>query len=246
MPVSYESFALAALVVACGYFIFGLSGFGAAIITVPVLSHLWPVQFVLPMLSLLDLAASLSVGVRGSRQAVRSELKRMIPLALAGAAVGVTLLVSLPREAALASLGAFVTIYGVYSLLERGALRTVNRGWAYPSGFIGGMTGALFGIGGPPYVIYLSRRIEDKTALRATVATMISVSVSTRLVLFVFAGLLPWEKIITAVALLPFAAAGVWVGGRLHARISREWFGRAIGVLLLVTGASLLLRAMLS
>ena len=244
MPVGYESLALAALVVACGYFVFGLSGFGAAIITVPVLSHLWPVQFVLPMLSLLDLVAGISVGVRGIRQAERGELKRMIPFALAGAALGVTLLVNLPRDAALASLGTFATLYGVYALMERGALRRAGRGWAYPAGFAGGACGALFGIGGPPYVIYLSRRIEDKGALRATVASMISVSVTTRLVLFLLVGLLPWEKILTALALLPFAAAGLWAGSHAHVHVSRERLGRIIGVLLVATGISLLARAL--
>jgi uncharacterized membrane protein YfcA len=244
LPVSYESFAVAALVVACGYFVFGISGFGAAIITVPVLSHLWPVQFVLPMLSLLDLAASVSLGVRGSREAVRGELTRMIPFALAGAALGVTLLVNLPRAAALASLGTFATLYGVYALLARGASRPVGRGWAYPAGFAGGACGALFGIGGPPYVAYLSRRIQDKGALRATVATMIAVSVSTRLVLFALVGLLPWEKIVTALALLPFAAAGLWAGGHAHGRISREQLGRAISLMLIATGISLLARAL--
>jgi uncharacterized membrane protein YfcA len=243
LPVGIESLAVAAAVVACGYFVFGLSGFGAALITVPVISHLWPVQFVLPVLALLDLSASMFLGIRHHRQAERGELTRMIPLAFLGAVLGVTLLVNLPRNAGLAGIGAFAVLYGVYALTERGVPRKVSRNWAYLAGIVGGTSGALFGIGAPPYAIYLSRRIDDKSVLRATIATMVIFSVASRLVVFALAGLVMWNELKVALVLLPFAFAGLWAGGRVHLRVSREQLGRCISLLLIATGISLLLRA---
>ncbi len=243
MPVDTPSLAVAALVVCCGYFVFGLSGFGAALLTVPVVSHLWPVQFVLPVLALLDFAAGMFLGVRHNKQAERGELTRMIPLAFLGAALGATLLVNLPRDAALAGVGGAALLYGVYSLTQRGVPRKVSRNWAYVSGIVGGTTGALFGIGGPPYVIYLSRRIEDKNVLRATVATMVIFSVGSRLVVFALAGLVMMNVLKVALVLIPFAFVGLWAGGRAHGRVSREWFGRIISAILIATGISLLVRA---
>jgi uncharacterized protein len=243
LPVSPESLAVAAAVVACGYFVFGLSGFGAALVTVPVVSHLWPVQFVLPVLALLDFTASMFLGVRHHRQAERKELTRMIPMAFLGAALGATLLVNIPRGGALAGIGAFAILYGVYALAERGPLRKVSRNWAWVAGIVGGTSGALFGIGGPPYAIYLSRRIEDKSVLRATVATMVIFSVGSRLVAFALAGLVMWNELKTALVLLPFVFAGLWAGGRAHLRISREQLGRIVALILIATGISLLVRA---
>jgi uncharacterized membrane protein YfcA len=243
VPVSIESLAIAAAIVACGYFVFGLSGFGAALVTVPVVSHLWPVQFVLPVLALLDFTASMFLGVRHHRQAERRELTRMIPMAFLGAALGATLLVSLPRGGALAGIGAFAMLYGIYALTERGTPLKVSRNWAYLAGIVGGTSGALFGIGGPPYAIYLSRRIEDKSVLRATVATMVIFSVGSRLIAYALAGLVMWDELKVALALLPFVFAGLWAGGRVHLRISREQLARVISVLLIATGISLLVRA---
>jgi uncharacterized protein len=243
LPVSWESLAVAAAVVACGYFVFGLSGFGAALVTVPVVSHLWPVQFVLPVLALLDFTASTVLGVRHHRQAERGELTRMIPMAILGAALGATLLVNLPRGAGLAGIGAFAVLYGAYALLERGTPGKISRRWGYVAGIIGGTSGALFGIGGPPYAIYLSRRIEDKNVLRATVATMVIFSVGSRLVMFAIAGLVLWDELKTALVLLPFVFAGLWAGGRAHLRVSRQALGRFIAVILIATGVSLLVRA---
>lgn len=242
MPVSWESLAVAAAIVSCGYFVFGLSGFGAALVTVPVVSHLWPVQFVLPVLALLDFTASTVLGVRHHRQAERGELTRMIPMAILGAAVGATLLVNLPRGAGLAGIGAFAVLYGAYALVERGAPGKISRNWAYLAGIFGGTSGALFGIGGPPYAIYLSRRIEDKNVLRATVATMVIFSVGSRLVMFAIAGLVAWNELKTALVLLPSVFVGLWAGGHAHLRISRRALGRFIAVLLIATGVSLLVR----
>jgi uncharacterized protein len=243
MPVSLESLALAAAMITLGYVVFGLSGFGSALITVPVLSHLWPMTFVLPVLATLDVVAALFLGVGQRRHAARAELVRMIPLAFIGALIGVTLLVNLPRDAALVGLGAFVMLYGAYALIERLPSTPVNGRWAYLAGVTGGASGAVFGIGGPAYVIYLSRRLRDKSALRATLATLVIFSVGSRLLLFALAGLVLWDELKVALVLLPFMFVGLWVGGHVHLRISRARFARFISLLLIAMGASLLMHA---
>ena len=45
--------------------------------------------------------------------------------------------------------------------------------------------------------------------------------------------------------LLPFALGGLYVGNRLQGRISREQLGRFISVLVLLIGASVILKAVL-
>jgi uncharacterized membrane protein YfcA len=240
-----EFFWLAAFTVLTGYIVFGLIGSGAGYIVIPVVSHVWAPTFLLPVASALDLSAALAISRTDTKNVVRAELYRMIPMAFLGAVAGVTLLVSLPKAAVLAVLGCAAIFFGVWSVIDPVPKVGARQGWAYVSGFIGGACGALFGIGAPPYQIYLSRRLEDKSQLRATVATMVFFSVGSRLFLFALAGLFLSKEFFTFLLLLPFAAVGLLIGTRAHLSITRAQLGRAIGAVLLLAGGSLLWRILL-
>ena len=60
----------------------------------------------------------------------------------------------------------------------------------------------------------------------------------------VVAGLLAPAVLFTALTLLPVVFAGLWVGGRMHARVTREQIIRGVCILLVASGASLLVRAL--
>lgn len=235
--------AAAFAVIAAGYVVFGLTGFGASLITIPVLSHLYPVPFVLALAGVLDLGSALLIGLRRRREAAIAEIKWLVPFSIVGAVLGVTLLVSLPREATLIGLGCFIGGYGLYGLLERGRRRLVGQAWAPIAGTLGGATGTLFGMGGPPYLIYLTRRIDDKTRLRATMSVMVSFSLVTRLIVFGAVGLLLQPQLFGALLwFIPATALGLWIGSRLHVGISNEAMLRVLYLLLLGCGISLVLR----
>ena len=103
---------------------------------------------------------------------------------------------------------------------------------------------ALFGTGGPIYIVFLSARIDDKSALRATSAIVVAVSVWVRLGLFIATGLLLNTALVTlALALLPVMALGLWLGNRLHHALSRGGVLRLIAGLLLGNGIALIVRA---
>jgi uncharacterized membrane protein YfcA len=245
LPFGYLTFAFLAATVVAGYFIFAVTGFGAALITVPVLSHLLPLPFVLPLAVLLDVGSALVMGVRFHRNADWRELRWMVPASLVGAIVGVTLLVNLPRRIAIFGLGATVIGYAVYSFRHGGLSRRLSAIWAPVSGFTGGAMGTLFGVGAPPYVMYLAGRIADKSSVRATLSTMVLFSTAIRLSVFTFAGLVLADRLAAFVLLFPFALAGLWLGHRLHLNLSRERLLAAINIVLIASGASLIIRELL-
>ncbi len=247
MPFDWVTYAACAVIVFGAYVIFGISAFGAAMFTVPSLSYFFPLEFVLPLCVLLDVAASLALGSRFSRDADVGELKWMAPFSLAGAVAGVTALVTLPQQATIAAFGLFLCSYGLYSLYAGVPQFGIARHpWAVISGFCGGASGTLFGVGAPPYAIYLSRRLPDKTVLRATLSNMVLLSTSIRALVFFAGGLMIADRVIGAVLLLPFALGGIWAGHHIQLSASRETLLKVLSVLLLMIGGSLILRVIRS
>lgn len=244
IPFDLHSFIITALVVGAAYVVFGISAFGAALFTVPALSFLYPLDFVLPLCVLLDVAASVAMGARFSRESDKQELLWMAPASLVGAVLGVTLLVSLPRQATLVALGAFLLAYGIYMMRQGPVTTQTSRRWAPVAGFAGGAMGTLFGVGAPPYAIYLSRRLAGKEELRATLSNMVLLSTTIRALVFTVGGLMLADRLIAFAMLLPFALAGLWCGNRIHGRISRDQVARVISVVLMLIGGSLVVRAL--
>jgi hypothetical protein len=234
---------IAPLVILFAYFMFGIGGFGSAVIIVPLLAHWLPLAFLVPLVVVLDLVASVMVG-KASRQSVSvEELKRLLPYFIVGIILGVTLLMALPRQPALIALGAFCLIVGAQNIFSPGFSGAISKLWAIPAGLVGGVLGALFGTGGPVYVVYLSKRLHDKTQVRATVSTIISISTILRTISYAISGLLLSVKLLTAAAcLLPLMFIGIKAGSRVHLSLTDVQMRRAVGVLLLISGTSLLVR----
>lgn len=228
-----------------GALVFGITGFGAALVTIPLATHVVPLQFALALYVLSDLACAAAVGFEKPKHAVRAEWTRLVPMILVGTVVGATLLVNLPRQAATVALGMFVVLYSLWSL-RRNAFqgKPVSSGWAWLAGFAGGITSTVFGAGGPPYVIYLSRRGLTREQLRATLGFATLTSISLRAVAFLLTGmLLDWKVWTAAAAAVPAALAGIALARRIYARVPREMLMRLIMLMLLASGISLLVRA---
>ncbi|MEO5843618.1 MAG: sulfite exporter TauE/SafE family protein [Caldimonas sp.] len=234
----------AALAVTLAYIVFGLTGFGAAIVGVPLLAHVVPIRFAVPMMLVFDLCAGLLLGLKSRRDVDRGELLRLAPFVAIGMMLGVTVLVRAPERWLLGVLGAFVFLYACWSLFGRAAPRPISARWAVPAGMAGGVFTALYGSGGPIYTLYLARRLRDAIRLRASIAVLIFFTAWARLALFSATGLMGQPSLLgLAFFLLPCAVAGYFIGSHLHRRLAPQHAARAIWILLLASGASLVWRA---
>ncbi|HYL91003.1 MAG TPA: sulfite exporter TauE/SafE family protein [Burkholderiales bacterium] len=228
-----------------GALVVGITGFGSALVTIPLATHFVPLQFALPLFALVDLSTAYSVGLENPRNADRSEWRRLMPMILLGTALGVTLLVSLPRALGMLLLGVFVLSYSAYGLVRHGPARVIHPAWGWVAGLCGGITSALFGAGGPPYAIYLSQRGLTKEQFRATMGFATMTSISLRVVAFFITGLLLNRTVwLTALAAVPAALLGIWVARHFYLRISRETLMRVVALILLASGSSLVFRVL--
>jgi uncharacterized membrane protein YfcA len=159
--------------------------------------------------------------------------------------LGIFLLIKAPSEPLLLILGIFAAINGVRVLVQRNveSRDPINRWWAVPFGFFGGVFTALFATGGPVYVSYLGLRINNPKVLRATMAFAIFMLTFLRLTLMLVTGLiLSWEVIGLAVCLMPVTFLGIWTGSHVHTKLSNTSMRIAYGSILVFAGSMLLFR----
>jgi len=238
---------LAPALIIVAYTVFGLSGFGATVIAVPILAHFLPIAYLVPLMAVLDLASSAFLGVKARGQISKAEMMRLLPFMMLGFAAGATLLAGIPDRYLRAALGVFALAIGLHGILNPVLRERISVWWCVPAGIVGGAVATVFGAGGPIYATYMSGRLGDKGELRATIATLVSISAFSRAIIYAITGLLLNLAVLAGATLLaPFVWIGLKLGQRIHVGLTQEQLRRVLGALIVLTGASLLARAFLA
>jgi uncharacterized membrane protein YfcA len=239
--LSIETAVYSGLVVLLAYWVRGMAGFGSGLIAVPLLTLMWPVTLVVPIVVALDYLGSALQGMGNADRVAWREQGALIPLMIVGVAFGIWALATVPTTVLARVLGGFVIAYAIYQMLPLPELRA-SRAAATYCGFLGGLVGTLFGTGGPFYVIYLNLRGLDRIVFRATFAMNFLIDGGVRLAAFVGAGLYSRQTLGYLLAAVPVAGAGLFVGGRIQTGFSPRAFQIVIRLLLLTSGVALLLK----
>jgi uncharacterized membrane protein YfcA len=174
---------------------------------------------------------------------------RSLPVFVAGGVLGVPagvyLLLHLHSGAYKEVIGPLLMGYGAYLLL-RCPTRTLQTGPLSDAcaGFLGGITGGLAGFPGAFVTIWCGMKGWDRTRQRAVYQPFI---LSMQPITLIAINLMrPWSLGTAQLdwriaAFVPAALLGAWFGLRIFAKLSDTQFQIAVSVLLVVSGAGLLL-----
>lgn len=224
------------------YTIKGLSGFGSGLIAIPLLAFMFPLSFIVPVLGLVSYSGTVILSFHLRKQVAWRDVLPLIPFSLLGIAAAIWLLVNVEANSLVMALGIFVLSYSIYSLSSI-SVHAGGRKWALLAGLGGGMVGALFGTGGPFYVVYLKMRQLNKNQFRATIASIFLVDGGARMTGYALNGLFTEQVLWLVLTLLPVLFAGMYVGHHLHIKIDQKRFNQVISVLLMLSGVVLIIKS---
>ena len=223
------AFALAAALGSA--FVRGLTGFGMAILLVPVLAlALPPVEAVV-----LTNALSLMIGATEIRTLVRDAERTAWVI---GAAVVVTTPLGLYALSltgkdvarlviALIALSAFVAI-----LLPRRGEGVPGKLATGSIGVLSGLMTGYAGMPGPPVVPYYAGRTLPRPTIKASMQLIFTIAASAGLASATWLGILRWELLAFALAMLPMIIAGNRLGARVSGRVSDPVWRGFVGLVL--------------
>ncbi len=224
------------------YVLRGITGFGSGLIAIPLLALMLPISVVVPMVSILDYTASLTHGMKHRSNIQWRQILPLLPFTLSGILLALYLFNTLDARLLKQFLGAFLIIYALYSLYT--VKLPVHRSllWAVPGGMFGGLISTLFGTGGPFYVIYFQLHGLGKAAFRATIATILLLDGTTRIIAYYINDFYTRDTLILIAAGFPVMAVSLYAGGHIHTSISHQAIQKGIGILLLISGGALLFK----
>jgi hypothetical protein len=192
----------------------GFSGFGAALIFVPVASALSSPLIAAPLLLLIDGVTALGLVPRAWRRADRREVGIMALGALAGVPLGTWLLTRSDP----------VALRWAISVLTLALLALLISGWRYrgrPAAPLTASVGALAGlfsgaaqVGGPPVVAYWLGGALPADAVRANLVIYFLASTVLTTAAYLAGGLLTTSLLAVALFVGPLYGAGLFLGSR--------------------------------
>lgn len=204
----------------------GFSGFGAALIFVPLASALLGPQVAVPLLLLTDSVMTAGMIPGAVRTADRADVLTMSLGALVGVPTGIWVLTSLDPT----------TLRWAIVALAALMLLVLASGWRYrrrPTapltvlvGLVSGFCSGAAQIGGPPVVAYWLGSTSRASVVRANIIFYFAITSLIGAAGYVWGGLFTAQVLTLTLLIAPVYGLGTWIGSRMFGLASERTFRR--------------------
>jgi uncharacterized membrane protein YfcA len=235
------TFLLVALIVALGAAAQAASGFGFALLAVPLLALILGAKTAVVTAGVVSLGLQLTMALRDHGSIRRPTVVTMTIAALAGMPLGLFILERVEDRTLTIAIAATVLTFTL--LLARGARVPAGTAIDAAAGFTSGIISTSTGTSGPPLVIALHAREMTPLTFRATLAAQFLIQGTISVVAFALVGRITVEVGRLALAGLPGLALGWLAGDRIFARLDHDRFRRVVLVMLAISGLASFLGA---
>ena len=218
----------------------GVSGFGSALIAIPLLTLIIDIKTAVPLCSLAStvIATYMTLQLRHS-----FDLKKIGPLcmgAIPGIAVGATLLKTVPSHIIETVMGVFLIGYGVFNLFFAIPPKRIHRRWGYLAGFLTGAIGAALSAGGPPTIIYTTLNNWTKDEIKATLSGFFCFTSYLVIVAHLITGVTTLSVFKTFLISGPFILLGTALGTYCYRFFKKDFYLKVVFFSLIVMGAMMI------
>jgi uncharacterized membrane protein YfcA len=223
-------------------FIRSAFGFGEALVAVPLLALLIPVEEAAPIAVLASIVVAAFVVAQDWRHVHFRSASRLVAATLFGTPLGLLMLTAVDEHVVKAVLAVGIVGFSSYCLLRRGSARLSDDRLAWAFGFCAGVLGGAYGMNGPPLVIYGALRGWSPQHFRATLQGYFLPASLLVLAGYALTGL--WTQQVTGhfAASLPGIVAAILLGRAVNRRLTGHAFLYVVHALLIVVGLVLLVQ----
>ena len=218
-------------------------GFGEALVAVPLLALIVPVQVAAPVAALVSITVAGVVLVQDWSEVHARSAGWLVLSTLMGIPLGLVLLTRVAEPVVKAILACVIITFSLYSLLSKKQFGLKDDRFAWLFGFGAGVLGGAYGMNGPPLVIYGALRGWSPRHFRATLQGYFFPASIVVMGGYWLTGL--WTRAVTRYYLLslPAVLIAIFVGRVINRRMHGPRFLVYIHLGLTAIGAILLAQA---
>jgi uncharacterized membrane protein YfcA len=143
-------------------------GFGEALIAVPLLAFVQPVEVAAPVAVLVSITVAVVIVARDWRHVQFRSAGWLLLSTIFGLPVGLALLRHVPEPIVKLLLGVLVAGFSIWSLVRVHAHELKDDRLAWLFGWLAGVLGGAYGMNGPPLAVYGAMRRWPPAQFRAT------------------------------------------------------------------------------
>lgn len=237
------TYVLVALVVGLGAAAQSASGFGFALLTVPLLALLLGAKTAVVTTAVVAVALQVAMTTRDHDAIHRPTVAAATAGALAGMPLGLLILDRVDERALTVAIAITVLLFTV--ALARGIGAPAGTATDAVAGFASGTLSTSTGTSGPPLVIAMHARELPPIAFRATLAAQFLIQGTISVIAFALTGRVTGEIGLLALAGLPGLGLGWLAGQRIFARLDQDRFRRVVLAMLALSALASLAGALL-
>lgn len=214
----------------------GVTGFGFALVSAPIMVIFLSPKVVVPIVVTYGVLISIVILVECRKWL---DLKRIWPLmisGLAGIPVGVYLLAALDAGTLKVLIGLVITLFAL-AILTGFQKPIQNEGLAFgPVGFISGVLGGSTSMGGPPAVLFFANQGVEKQTFRANLVAYFLVLSVGAVMAFVLNGLVTAKVVNYTIMFLPAMILGGLSGIKVSNKVEEELFQKIVLFVVIMAG----------
>jgi uncharacterized membrane protein YfcA len=218
----------------------GLTGFGNALVAMPLLALVIEPTVASPLVALTAIVMASLMLAAHWREVHIGSAKRLLIGSLPGLAIGLWFLTHAGATPVRLALAIFILCYSVYDLCRPRLAHLESERWAYLAGFASGIIGGACNANGPPIVIYGTMRGWSPERFRATLQGYFLPAGLLILVGHAGSGLWTREVFRLFAWSLPSVFLGILLGSLLAKRVKKEHFRVIIHSVLIASALMLL------
>ncbi|MFA8342577.1 MAG: sulfite exporter TauE/SafE family protein [Rhodothermaceae bacterium] len=228
-------FILILVIIFVGSLTQGMTGFGFALVSIPLLSMIIDIKLAIPLAVLCGMVINLGLLAKMKKEIKIGEVKNLIIGNLIGTPIGAYFLTSFESGLLKQLLGFCILLFLVFTIFKIIKPVGLNRKWGYLFGFFAGILGGAFNTNGPPILIYMFLQGWDKTEQKAAITGFFTIASVVTIISYVSLDIFTVQIFEYFMYGFPLLIAGIFLGHNLFGKVSTKLYNR-----LILTGLSLI------